>query len=211
MNPAFRLGAAILAAGASTRMGSPKMLLPWAQTSVLGHIVKLWSEQLRAGQVVVVCAPAPSPVSVELDRVGVPESNRIINPQPERGMFSSIQCASAWRGWKNELTHFALILGDQPHLRAQTLEVLLESAQCEPSAIHQPSLNDRPKHPIIFPAAGWRPLAETKCGTLREYLKEAGNRRPPLQRVLVEVDDPGLDLDLDSPADYHAALGLERD
>ena len=35
-------GVIILAAGASSRMGRPKMLLPWGATSVLGHLIGQW-------------------------------------------------------------------------------------------------------------------------------------------------------------------------
>ena len=32
--------AIILAAGRSRRMGQPKMLLPWGETTVLGHVIQ---------------------------------------------------------------------------------------------------------------------------------------------------------------------------
>src|SRR5438874_1514761 len=35
-------GVIILAAGRSRRMGRPKMLLPWGNTTVLGHLVAQW-------------------------------------------------------------------------------------------------------------------------------------------------------------------------
>ena len=52
---AFRLGAVILAAGRSLRMGRPKLLLPWGETSVLGHLLNQW-RQVGAAQVAVVHA-----------------------------------------------------------------------------------------------------------------------------------------------------------
>jgi molybdenum cofactor cytidylyltransferase len=194
----MKLGVAILAAGASVRMGRPKMLLNWEGTSVIGHIIALWGGQLRAAHVAVVCAPAPSAVPGELDRLGFPPKDRITNAAPERGMFSSIQTAALWPGWNTELTHFALVLGDQPHLRLETLHRLLDAVRAEPAAIHQPSFHGRPRHPIIFPAADFRSLAQTKCSTLRDFLSG-------VRRILIEVNDAGLDLDLDYPADYETA------
>jgi molybdenum cofactor cytidylyltransferase len=44
------LGAVILAAGRSTRMGQPKLLLPWGKTSVLGHLIGQW-QSAGAGQI----------------------------------------------------------------------------------------------------------------------------------------------------------------
>src|SRR5256885_3178049 len=90
-------GMVILAAGASSRMGKPKLLLPWGVTSVLGHLIGQW-KALRAGQIAAVWATGDQAVSVELDRLGFPKVNRVVNPTPERGMFSSIQCAARWSG-----------------------------------------------------------------------------------------------------------------
>ncbi|HRY59690.1 MAG: NTP transferase domain-containing protein [Verrucomicrobia bacterium] len=36
------LGVVLLAAGRSARMGKPKLLLPWGDTSVLGHLIRQW-------------------------------------------------------------------------------------------------------------------------------------------------------------------------
>ena len=52
----FSVGVVILAAGRSARMGRPKLLLPWGETSVLGHLIKQW-QALGARQIAVVCAP----------------------------------------------------------------------------------------------------------------------------------------------------------
>jgi len=52
---ALDFGVLILAAGASSRMGQPKLLLPWHGTSVLGHLIGQWKD-LRAGQIAAVSA-----------------------------------------------------------------------------------------------------------------------------------------------------------
>ena len=123
----LELGVVLLAAGASTRMGRPKMLLPWGDTSVLGHLVTQWRD-LGAGQIAVVCAAADQALLTELERLNFPPDQRIANPTPELGMFSSIQCAARWPHWKPALTHWAIVLGDQPHLRCETLHALLDFA-----------------------------------------------------------------------------------
>ena len=98
------VGVIILAAGRSQRMGRPKMLLPWGETSVLGHLISQW-QALGARQVAVVGALDDSGIASELDRLGFPSQRRIFNPSPEDGMFSSIQCAAQWTGWEPMLTH----------------------------------------------------------------------------------------------------------
>ena len=52
---ARKSGAVILAAGSSSRMGRPKLLLPWGATSVLGHQIQTW-RSLSVGQIATVVA-----------------------------------------------------------------------------------------------------------------------------------------------------------
>src|ERR1039457_300895 len=135
---AFSVAAVILGAGRSARMGQPKLLLPWGGTTVLGHLIEQW-QALGAKQIAVVCAPGDLAVRTELDRLGLPEANRIYNPAPARGMFSSIQCAARWPGWQEGLTHWAIVLGDQPHLKLQTLQRVVDLSAARPDLVCQPA------------------------------------------------------------------------
>ena len=185
-------------------MGRPKMLLPWGESSVLGHLINLWSRVLEE-QIVVVCADGDAGVENELNRLGVPKENRVVNPQPERGMFSSVQCAAQWRGWRSTLTHWTIALGDQPQLQLATLQTLADFAREHPAKICQPGQAGHGRHPIIFPRNDFQSLAQSKAHTLKEFLEA---RSADVQ--LIEVDDPGLDVDLDEPADYESALKTFR-
>src|SRR5579863_7664083 len=114
------LGVIMLAAGASSRMGKPKLLLPWRGTTVIGHLILQWQE-LGVAQIAVVLRTNDSALAAELDHLNFPKSDRIENPQPERGMFSSVVCAANWHGWRKEISSWAIVLGDQPHLQPDTL------------------------------------------------------------------------------------------
>ena len=198
----FSLGAVILAAGSSSRMGRSKMLLPWGETTILGHLIRVWTK-LPAAQVAVVHAAADTLLEAELNRLEFPVQNRIVNPESKRGMFSSVQCAANWPGWNTPLTHWAIILGDQPHLRPATLSALANLAAQHRESICQPGRHGRPRHPILLPREVFKALENSTTATLKEFL------HPHAAKVkLVEVDDPGLDLDLDCPADYEKALQL---
>ena len=201
----LNFGVVILAAGASSRMGKPKLLLPWGGTSVLGHLIAQW-QSLRAGQIAVVRAANDNVLNAELDRVGPQNVNRLLNPTPERGMFSSIQCAARWDGWKAELTHWAIVLGDQPHLRRETLDTLLRFSAGHSSQVSQPSRRARPRHPVVVPKTILLELRDSRAETLKAYLQEL-----PFGAALCELDDPGLDFDLDTPADYEQALRQFRE
>ena len=192
----------ILAAGRSARMGKPKLLLPWGRTSVLGHLVEEW-HTLHARQIAVVYATSDSAIQTEMDRLGFPAQNRIINPNPPRGMFSSIQCAAQWPGWQSAVTHWAIVLGDQPHLRSQTLRGVLDFSSAHSARVCQPARCGHGRHPVLLPKAVFRRIAGSTAATLKEFL--AAEAR---EVALCELDDPGLDLDIDVPADYEKAVRL---
>ena len=194
------LGVAILAAGRSARMGRPKLLLPWGGTSVLGHQIRTW-RGLGAGQVTVVCAAADPPIGAELDRLQCPLEARIRNPEPDQGMFSSIRCAARWPGWAAELTQMALVLGDQPHPRTESLQALLAFSARHATAVCQPRVGGLIQHPVILPRTTFLQLAETRAASLQEFLETL-----PGELASCDLEDAGLELDLDTPADYQQAL-----
>jgi len=181
-------------------MGQPKLLLRWGPTTVIGHLLRLW-EELGARQLAIVHAAADAGMMRELDRLAVAAEARIVNPNPDQGMFGSIRCAAWWTGWRPELAAVVIALGDQPHLRPTTLETLLSFARAHPERICQPSRAGRARHPVVFPMAWLVALREAPVTRLKEFLAVHENRRD-----LVELDDGGLDLDIDSPEDYQKAL-----
>jgi CTP:molybdopterin cytidylyltransferase MocA len=195
-------GVVVLAAGASQRMGRPKLLLPWGGTTILAHLLATW-RALGAAQVAVVTAPGDTPLGAELNRLGFPAPARILNPAPARGMFSSVQCAARWPGWRPGLTYWVVTLGDQPHVSPTTLRALLDLAAGQPEKICQPSRQGRARHPVVLPARVFAQLRDATEAHLKAFLQaRAGDR------VLQEMEDPALDFDLDEPADYERAVKL---
>ena len=201
-NKRFAAGVVILAAGASRRMGEPKLLLPWGKTSVLGHLLQQW-KTLQTSQIAIVCAAGALPMIAELDRLGLPPENRIFNASPEAGMFSSVQCAAAWPGWTADLTHWLITLGDQPHLNPATLRELLEFGARKLDKICQPMRGERRKHPVLFPKRFFHELANTSVGDLKMFLVEHAKDLSGF-----ESDDAGLDFDMDTREDYERVLKI---
>ena len=183
-------------------MGEPKPLLPWGTTTVIGHLLQLWW-QTGAAQTTVVCAAQSEALNAELDRLCFPREDRIVNENPARGMFSSVKCAAEWSGWKESITHWAIALGDQPHLSHETLSALIDFAAHNRHSICQASHHGRPRHPVIVPQPLWQTLAGSNHATLKNFLEVHRTAR-----ALIEINDPGLDFDIDRPADYEAALRL---
>ena len=204
-------GVVLLAAGASVRMGRAKLLLPWGETTVIGHLLGTWAE-MGALQIGVVLAAGENAIHAEIDRLAISRVRRIANPDRERGMFSSIQCAAHWDQWDSRIAHWAIVLGDQPHLEHSTLRTLLRFVAPHPEKICQPARRVgvggsalRPRHPVILPRRFFEMLAGSAHKTLRDFLSSLS-----AHVALMEIDDPGLDLDLDTPADYSNAEPSKR-
>jgi molybdenum cofactor cytidylyltransferase len=219
-NSKLKIGVIILGAGASSRMGRPKLLLPWKDTTVIGQILRQWRE-LGAVQIAVVQrpndealveavmraegragSPPPAAAQPEDGAHGVTRPTNdltccIVNPQPEQGMFSSVICAANWPGWRRGISSWAIVLGDQPHLQTATLRGLLEFAAQHPDAVCQPQFGDHGRHPVILPRAAFEALRATRAETLKDFLKLSACRG-----VQFVTNDSGLALDMDTPEDY---------
>jgi CTP:molybdopterin cytidylyltransferase MocA len=151
--------------------------------------------------VAVVHAADDTGLKVELDRNIGTAVDRIPNARPELGMFSSILCAANWLGWRPSITHCALVLGDQPHLRRETLAELLAFCRDHPGQVCQPSRNGRPRHPVIMPRPILSQVTESSVDNLKDFLLT-------IKVALLESNDEGLDVDIDRPKDYQLARVL---
>jgi molybdenum cofactor cytidylyltransferase len=196
------LGVVLLGAGASSRMGRPKLLLPWADTTIVGHLIRQW-QALDAAQIAIVVRPDDQELHTELDRLHFAVGDRIENPKPERGMFSSILCAASWAGWKPGLTAWAIVLGDQPHLRLETLRALIDAHLDHTDSICQPAYGGRVRHPVFLPRRVFLALRDSRAATFRDFLQQNS-----CSRIEQPINDPGLALDLDRPEDYGRAVSL---
>ena len=116
-------------------------------------------------------------------------------------MLSSIQCAAQWPGWQAALTHWAVVLGDQPHVRRPTLQQVLDFSAAHPAEPCQPARRGHGRHPVLLPRAVFRRLADARAATMKDFLASVAQ---PIG--LCESDDPGLDLDIARPEDYEQAL-----
>lgn len=198
----MRYGIVILAAGSSRRMGRPKLLLPWGETTIIGWQISTWRD-LQAAQIAVVHRPDDSKLLLELERVRMSSDERICNPCLDDEMFASVRCAANWSRWNPNLTHFVISLGDQPHIKRETLSELLRFSAAHPEEIGQPLYDGRARHPIVLPRRMFLRLADTGVSTLKEFLSKQSV-------ITIPVNDPGLGLDIDEPADYERALRLVR-
>lgn len=181
-------------------MNRPKLLLPWGDTSILGWQLRAW-RQIGVRQIAVVCAAGDGAVIGELDRLGFSGINKIFNPAPQDGMFNSIRCAAQWGGWTGDLTHWSISLGDQPQLRLETRRAVIEWATMHPQRVCQPVRLGHFRHPVVMPKSVFAQLAASPAPNLKSFLAAL-----PEPVTGCPVEDVGLDVDIDTPGDYEAAL-----
>jgi molybdenum cofactor cytidylyltransferase len=202
---------AIMAAGQSRRMGQPKLCLPWKGSSVLGHLLAQWREA-GAEKIVVIHAGTGSPVAVELERLGVSPEMGAATLAPEREMMGSVVTAArraleVFGGHRPPLQtapppgHLIIALGDQPHLRVETLRNLLLACEIAPGKIVRVVHRGAAGHPIAVPSSLLEELGATSCATLRDFL---GLIKSPI--LDLTCDDSGVLMDIDTPDDYARAV-----
>jgi CTP:molybdopterin cytidylyltransferase MocA len=191
---------AILAAGESKRMGRPKLCLPWGQTTILGHILSQWREA-GAENILVVHGPGETAVTRELDRLKIPAHERAETVAMERGMMGSIVTAAIQAQKETSWSHLVIVLGDQPHLRTETLREILRACVTSPGKLVRLLFQGKPGHPLALPAGVLAELSATPTETLREFL-----RLKNMPGCDLTCDDSGVLLDLDTPDDYGRAL-----
>jgi molybdenum cofactor cytidylyltransferase len=190
------IAAVILAAGLSRRMGKPKMLLPWGETTVLGQIISTFA-RAGASEIVVVTGGAREAVEAEAARLAGEFPVRYVhNPAHESGeMLSSLQCGLAALG--PEVESALIGLGDQPQLSLDAARKVVSAFESPSTRLVVPSHNQRRGHPWLVRRDLWGEILSLKAPqTLRDFLNS--NTRGILY---VEADQTILK-DLDTPEDY---------
>lgn len=147
MSRAPALAGVILAAGASSRMGSDKALLSWrGQTLLRAHIDLL--QPVSDLVIVVAGANAESLKPIVYERAAF----LAINPQPELGQFSSLRVGlQAVLNYGRDAAIVALV--DRPPVSVETLHTLragfFADIECDKWAV-VPEFNGEHGHPILI-------------------------------------------------------------
>jgi molybdenum cofactor cytidylyltransferase len=187
------IGAVVLAAGRSTRMGMPKMALPWDDTTVIGQVVRtLLSASIR--EILVVTGGAQDEVRDALQGLPVDE---VYNPHYQKGeMLSSLQVGLSSLG--NHLEATLVVLGDQPQIQLHVVKALVQVYASDHPSLVVPSYQMRRGHPWLVDRSLWPFVLALKYpDTLRDFLNEHQS-----SISYVSVDSPTILQDLDTPGDY---------
>ncbi|MES1213793.1 MAG: nucleotidyltransferase family protein [Singulisphaera sp.] len=195
VRPEPRFFAVIPAAGRSTRMGQPKLLLPWRGQTVIEHVLQAW----RASQVSNII------VVVHSTDVALAEASRragatVVAPDvPPPEMKASVQAALAWlRENESPSSTDAWLVApaDLPRLSPELIDAVIAAHLPELPRIIVPACAGRRGHPVLFP---WDLSKEVDRLAPDEGLNALGQRQAVFE---IPWDDADAQADLDSPADY---------
>jgi molybdenum cofactor cytidylyltransferase len=194
-----RVGAVVLAAGRSTRMGRIKQTLPWGEGTMIGEVVR----RLAASgvfEIVVVTGAAREAVETAVSATGAP-ARCVWNPDFETTeMALSLQ---AGLRALSENTQAALAaLGDQPRLDPAAAQRVIQRWRETLAPVVAPVHQGRRGHPLLFDRAAWPGLfALPAHANPREFLAAAGR----VETVAVDTDS--ILRDIDTPDDYERERG----
>jgi molybdenum cofactor cytidylyltransferase len=186
----------LLAAGASTRMGQPKLLLPVEGRPMVERVL---GECVRSDldNVVVVLGYQWDRIAEALGALRLnPKVRLVVNPEYASGMSASIRAGlpEVVKGYD----HVMIVLADMPFMNADVINLLVArylSSGCVMGAIR---VKGRRSHPVIFGREIYPALMKL-CG-------DAGARHlfhaPEKDLCLVDLGDAYDDQDIDTPEDY---------
>lgn len=185
------VSAVVLAAGASTRMGSQKLLLPLGGEAIVRRTVR---EVCEAGfdEVLVVVGHEQEKVLASLNGLPI---RHVVNAVYETGMGSSFRTAVE-RLEGSEAAMFAL--GDQPFVTAREYRSILDTYRQHAPMIVSVRYGDVTAPPHLFSRALFSELAQLTHGA-RSVLERHRD-----QTIVLQFPSDLLQ-DIDTPEDYERA------
>jgi CTP:molybdopterin cytidylyltransferase MocA len=182
----------ILAAGASSRMGTPKALLEYRTETFVGRLIRVLGTCSRP--VIVVLGH-----HADVIRRRIPTGAMVvINPDPSRGQLSSLQTGLA--ALPADAGGFAFIPVDCPAVEEDTVAKLARAfEQRDPSTLFViPRQSGKRGHPVFAARSiASELLALPPTAEAREIVHAHVDRTQ-----YVDVDDSGIFTDVDDPEAY---------
>jgi len=178
-------------------MGQPKLLLPWGGSTVIEHLLAALSHPR-----IVTCCVVCRRNDVELARVVDQAGGSVIQPavDPPEMKDSVLAALTAieqrWHPAPDE--GWVLCPADQPLLPPGILQPLVDAWDTGTAEVVIPRHGGRKGHPVLF---RWQLYNEIQALRADEGLNSLV-RHPSRKIEFVDLDTPGILVDLDTPEDY---------
>lgn len=196
--------AIILAAGASTRMGRPKALLPFPDRPLIEHALNVAREAGCAGTMVVLGHHA------DAIRTGADlgDARTIVNDDPDRGQISSIKLGLDALDFA---TDCALIWPvDCPLIQPDDIRALVTAYAANRASLTRivlPSHNGERGHPMLVDLGFRQTFIDLPADQTARDVIDAN----PTQVLEVAVNNAGVLRDMDTPDEYDTMLAIIKE
>lgn len=188
-----RISAVVLAAGLSERFGTDNKLLQIIDGQSIIRRTAHLANEAGFGEIVVVTGHNADAVEAEIAGLSV---TTVRNATPKAGMGTSLAAgANAVRSLPDAVI---IMLGDMPFMSVDTLKKISAAhAPSEGRDIVVPVYDGRRGHPVLFGAKYMPQL----CALTGDTGARTILRNYPERVRAVDVDDPGIHHDIDTPED----------
>jgi molybdenum cofactor cytidylyltransferase len=203
LKTAKRVAGIVLAAGQSSRMGKPKLLLPWEGAPLLEHVIQtLLHSQVEDIWVVISRERPFSTPPAER-----PDIHFVYTADPGGGLSHSLQTGLS--AIPDSFDAAAIVLADQPGLQPDLVDRVIREALRSPAQSARPVFKQGgrsvPGHPFVLMRNAFSRAAEL---TADQGARVLFNHDP---EALREFEVNGLaPPDVDTPEDYSALLKTRR-
>jgi len=203
-NPNAQVSAVILAAGTSSRMGQAKQLLPLGGTTVLARTI----DNVRSAglvEMVLVLGASAEAIRRQLPQSLLEGLKVVVNQAYRQGMASSLR--QGLSALDPQTGAALIILGDQPFVRPQTLHQIMAGYHRSGAQIVIPSHQGKRGNPVLLSRSVFPEVmaleGDTGCRAIFPNHLDA--------ILKLEVEDPGILLDIDNQDDYDRLMLSTRE
>jgi xanthine dehydrogenase accessory factor len=194
------ISAVILAAGESRRMGSPKLLLPYIDKTIIETVIQTII-QSQVKHIIVVLGSEKDKIREQILNYPVIIAE---NPEYQNGMLSSIQCGL--RAVPDDTDAVMILLGDQPMVTGPVIDQLTDTYQHTDKGILIAVHQEKRGHPILFNIKYRKEIEQLMFqNSMHDFTRKFAS-----DIMEVETGTADILIDIDTPEDYHKELKYRR-
>lgn len=189
-----KLAVLLLAAGSSSRMGVPKQLLKWKNTTLLQHAINT-VKHVDQDETLLVLGANFDDITSQID---TSETTVVYNENWEKGLGNSIACGMQYiKDSLPQMDSVLILLADQPLIDSNYLNKMIETHRLNPNSIICTSYqNKKLGVPAIFNKTDFEDLSQLNHDKgAREILNKQSEH-------ILFLDGTHLISDIDTIEDY---------